>query len=785
VKGRLADFGPVALLIGLPLVLFWRTLSGTLVVAGYDLILYSYPYRVAVARAIQQGRLPLWNPDLFAGVPMLGNIQTAVLYPFNLLFVWPGGPQLLSWSIIIHLALAGLFFYAFSRKALELARAPSALAAAAFSASGFAIAQSEHLNQANAFPWVPALLLAFDQAYRTRHAGWGALLALILALQIFAGHPQDVYYGLLLLTVWAVVLLIRRRGGGPRSMLAPLVMPLVALFAGLLLAAVQLVPTVELTRLSYRSGGLPWNDAIAFSMRGRGMLGNLLPDYLTAINGEWAGYIGIVATGLALFALWRCWREARVVAFALVAVAAVLIALGPLTPVFWLGYHLLPGLALFRVPARAQLMSTFAGSALAGIGAAEAQRLVREGRRRIAAFPLGVIAGLLMIETVAYALQHRGLSASVLKVFPQPIPGRQLLVWAILGVVMALTFLFSFRRPGWLTPTLAVVVSIEMVLAAQALNPPQGLPASVYQSSAALDAVLPTDGSPYRSLSLAGLSDQQLNGGLSDPRFHAYAARRAIDQPDFALQDGRATLDGYDGGILPLASYVRFRPLLIPPGTTNQPDYPFIVLTSQPTHATLLGLLGVKDVLVQPSAVPATPAEFRPLGPVGSVMILENTAVQPRAFLVHDVRPSRGVTADFASLQSAGFDPASSAIASAGCSGASPAGDDLVNLTRNDPEALDVRAATDAGGLLVVSTVAYPGWTARVDGRDTPLLQVDDLLQGVCLSPGAHTVQLRFAPSGWPLAVAASVLGLLLVLYLGLAGALRRGLFFELPDQRR
>jgi hypothetical protein len=217
----------------------------------------------------------------------------------------------------------------------------------------------------------------------------------------------------------------------------------------------------------------------------------------------------------------------------------------------------------------------------------------------------------------------------------------------------------------------------------------------------------------------------------------------------------------------------------------NQPDYPFIVLTGQPTDPALLGLLGVKDVLVQPSALPASPGAFRPIGQVGSVAILENTAVQPRAFMVHDVRASRGLRADFDTLASAGFDPGSSAIASAGCSGASPAGHDLVNMTRNDPEALDVRAATDAGGLLVISTVAYPGWTVRVDGHDTSLVQVDDLLQGVCLSPGAHTIQLRFAPSGWPAAVAASVLGLLLVLYLGLAGALHRRLFFELPDQRR
>ncbi len=783
---RRADLAAIALLLALPLVLFWRTLSGTMVVAGYDLILYSYPYRVATARAVTHGQFPFWNPDLFGGVPFLANIQAAVLYPFNLLFIWPGGPQLLSWSIIVHLALAGIFLFAFARAALRLSPAPAALAAVAFAASGFAIAQSEHLNQIDALPWVPALLLAFDRAYVTRRPAWSAALAVMLALQIFAGHPQDVYYGLLLLALWAVVLLLRSRAAGARSMFLPLLSPLIGLAAGVLLSAVQLLPTVELTRYSIRSGGLPWSEATAFSLPGRGVLGNLLPDYTAGLYTEWAGYIGLLATVLAVFAVIRRWRDPAVAVLALAALLALLFALGPLTPVFWLGYHLLPGVASFRVPARALLVSTVAGSLLAGVGAAELLRLLGERRWRAALWPAGLAFLLLLLEAGGYALQHLRPHLSLLKVFQTPIPGRQLVIWLVIVLALAGgTLTLRGRRRVWMSLLLPAIAAVEMVLAAQPLNPLHALPASIYQPNTTLDSGLPSDTSPYRSLSLAGLTDQQLNGGLSDPRFRAYTARRGIDQPDFAMQVGRATLDGYDGGILPLASYVRFRSLLLPPGTTNVPDYPLIVETDQVVRPDLLALLGVSRILVQATAVAPPGSSLAPARVIGSVLVLENPSALPRAFLIHDVQASQGSQQDLSRLASAALNPLSQAIASQPCAGQPSSGADRVQLTANSENALEVSVSSDSPGLLVVSNADYPGWQAQVDGHAAPVVQVDDFLQGVCLAPGTHRVQLAFTPTGWPLAIGLSLLGLLLVLYLGVAGNLRRRLALQLTHDRR
>ena len=76
-----------------------------------------------------------------------------------------------------------------------------------------------------------------------------------------------------------------------------------------LIAAAQLLPTLELSRFSMRSGGLPWREAVSFSVRPWELPRALLPPYLvTPLLPEGIAYLGII--GLAL-AGWGAWRAVR------------------------------------------------------------------------------------------------------------------------------------------------------------------------------------------------------------------------------------------------------------------------------------------------------------------------------------------------------------------------------------------------------------------------------------------------------------------------------------------
>ena len=64
--------------------------------------------------------------------------------------------------------------------------------------------------------------------------------------------------------------------------------------------------------------------------------------------------------------------------------------------------------------------------------------------------------------------------------------------------------------------------------------------------------------------------------------------------------------------------------------------------------------------------------------------------------------------------------------------------------TRREPDrqALEVDAPGD--GILVLSEIWHPYWSARVDGRPADVLQVDVALRGVPVPAGRHTVELEF-----------------------------------------
>src|SRR3989344_2775167 len=66
-----------------------------------DPVRQQYPWRELAITTIKKAQLPLWNPYSMAGYPLLGNQQSAVLYPLNLLFLIL--PFSLSWGILIFL----------------------------------------------------------------------------------------------------------------------------------------------------------------------------------------------------------------------------------------------------------------------------------------------------------------------------------------------------------------------------------------------------------------------------------------------------------------------------------------------------------------------------------------------------------------------------------------------------------------------------------------------------------------------------------------------------------
>ncbi|MFQ5613070.1 MAG: YfhO family protein [Anaerolineae bacterium] len=604
---------PVAasiLLAGLVVLFFWKILLTNLILVGVDTFLYFYPYRAYASEALRQGRLPLWNPHLFMGVPFLANSQAGVLYPLNWLFLWLSPPRQVAASMALHTWLAAVGMLAYARRSLRLGWPGALLAAMLFALGGFLGAQVDHPNQLQVSAWLPWLFLLYDEAVAGRRR-WTAvlLLAALIALTLLAGHSQAVFISLVGVGLYGVLRLqvtgfkfqvpgFRRRvsvsnfrWAGKRlisnlqSLISTLQVLAVAAGLALLLAAAQLLPTLELARQSIRRSGLSYNEATSFSLRPWTAHFTFLPPFgldLSVVFGEafseWVAYAGLAGLGLAALGLltlaWR--REAAV--FALLGLAGAVLALGRATgPLYLVLYKFVPGFNLFRAPARWLLLYAFAVAVLAGLGLdalasrpievrAAAGRLVAWiGQRRWA-------QATLLIAAVALAV--------VLFLILEPVPALPGLVWLAGAGWVAALIVLGLRRPAR-APQVAIVLlvlsGLELFWAAQSLRYNRPTAPEAYSSlrPAVTQLLTAQDAGHHRFLSLSGIRYdpgdlRELEGIYGDqlPPEAVYQLVVAAKEKEvlffnLPLLYRLYSVDGYDGGLLPLAQFVELQKLFL------------------------------------------------------------------------------------------------------------------------------------------------------------------------------------------------------------------------------
>ncbi len=597
------DVLALALLGGLVLTFFWKLALTNRALAGVDIFTFFYPYRDYASRALLSGRLPLWNPDIFLGVPFLADSQTALFYPPHWPLLGLSAPRAIAWSIVIHIFVAASGTYVFARKVGKLGPAAAMATATVFALSGFLGAQAEHVNQLNTAAWLPWLLIAADRAFAGRRLAVPAG-GLLVGVMLLAGHAQAAYINLVALGLFALTRSLaddwRRPVWWGRTLWPLAQMSLLG--AGL--AAVQLLPMAELSRLSIRTGGLSYRQAVSFSFDPRLALRGLLPTfgYDTALFSEYVAYVGMLALCLAWLGWWSS-RQHRLNRFALVSTAAgIFLALGVFNPFYFLLYHAVPGFALFRAPARWMFLTTWGLSLLAGLGV---QWLTSPDTRN----PLPVVLRFLL---------PTGAIVIISSPFLQRPPALVWILWGFwLGVGLALLALRKRlgRQPVYALMWVAAI-AVELFWARQPLAYNRPTAPEAYSDLRPSIAHLRTAPGLFRVLSLSALTWDP--GDLADLRaiwqdslseqemydLVVATKEKEILAPNLPMRYGLQSVDGYGGGVLPLARYSAIQRVLLaaasgrssseiavnPDGRLRErlPDIP---------SASLLSLLNVKFVI--------------------------------------------------------------------------------------------------------------------------------------------------------------------------------------------
>jgi Bacterial membrane protein YfhO len=386
---------PCAVLLVEVLVFYRQVLFDRSYAIPWDLRYYHLPQIEFMARAFRNGELPLWDPYTYCGIPIYANLTTQLFYPPTVVTVWlsnlAGGSNLLyflEWQIVLHVFLGGVLAY------LLLRRMGTSLTAALFGGTvfqlgGYFASQTQHLGAMDAAAWMPLAWLSVISLSRGFSWRWTAVLAAGLSMAILAGFPAVTF-------VVAASTMIVGFLAGWRKTLVP--MALGAVWA-LLLAAVQVLPTAELTRLSvakYRSdwigdgGGLPLASLVSL----------VAPNYygifdLSTYTHPWQPtflylFCGISGLALALAAvIFRRDRNTRLVGLA--TAITMLWMLGASTPVGKLAFRLLPNILKSSVyPEFAMAAFVLSVAVLAGLGA-----------DRIALFRKPLAGGLLVAVAAA------------------------------------------------------------------------------------------------------------------------------------------------------------------------------------------------------------------------------------------------------------------------------------------------------------------------------------------------------------------------------------------------
>jgi uncharacterized membrane protein YfhO len=92
---------------------------------------------------------------------------------------------------------------------------------------------------------------------------------------------------------------------------------------------------------------------------------------------------------------------------------------------------------------------------------------------------------------------------------------------------------------------------------------------------------------------------------------------------------------------------------------------------------------------------------------------------------------------------------------------------DQALVTDDEADRLAIHTGTATAGLLVLSEVAYPAWSAYVDGHPTHLYVADGALRAVAVPAGEHDVELRFESNALGVGLVISSLASLLLALLG------------------
>ena len=775
-RSHLSTAAPAALGALTLLAFFAPLLSPGVALATRDVAFFHLPLRTDFARLAAAG-LPVWNPWLNGGQPLLSNPSYGAFYPPSWLVLAVRPAYALNLLVLLHGAIAFAGAWLLARR-LGSGRGAAAMAAVGYTAAGGFVSLLHAFTLFTGMAWFPWVLAAGDAVLRRREGRdwWRAAAACAgaLALQMLNGEPVTVLISGLALAALAAGEL--RRPLVALRLLAP---PLLAT----LLAAVQLVPTADRLGDSPRDRPLALSAATVWSAPPARLAELALPRLFgdparIEEDGRYFGwtvhdrhypylvsiYPGLLVTVLAVAALAR-WPIRRRPAWLLAAAGGLFLGLGRHNPLFgWLHDHL-PPLAMVRFPEKFLLLGLAVLPFAAALGW---QRLLddrRAGRVDRGDLPL-ILALAVAAAAAALAVGVRvapGLAAG----FVSAGSGRPLRPETLAAGVA------NVRAEALAALATAAAVTAVLVMLRR-----RAVPATVVTALAV--AVLGGDLWRTGHVLVRSIAVEELIAPPPAARSTLYAGGRLFSDDAFHGDDDLLLRNLEPGLRQQLTKLRRLDPYaanLWGIGYALNADFD-LMLTGWGRHALatlrddwgdgeraarLLGAWNVSSVALRQSSQEV----FAALAAGGSAPVAEvmgNPWVLPRYRLVATVDFHPDVGAAVAAARAEGYDLARHDhwVGAAPASPPAGAGGEA-SLLDLDEQGVRVSAGyrAPAGAFFVAAVTFDRGWTAAVDGAPVPTYPTAVGQIGVALPAGDHRLDLRYREGRLGAGVALTVAGLI------------------------
>jgi hypothetical protein len=102
-----------------------------------------------------------------------------------------------------------------------------------------------------------------------------------------------------------------------------------------------------------------------------------------------------------------------------------------------------------------------------------------------------------------------------------------------------------------------------------------------------------------------------------------------------------------------------------------------------------------------------------------------------------------------------------------GFSSRTPVGpSESVSVVKHEPQRVELRAAMERPGLVILADTYYPGWRLSIDGRPAPIFRANRMMRGAAVPAGEHTLIYTYEPKSFRIGAIVSALGGILLLAL-------------------